>query len=144
MKGKELFYLLVHLDVQPIRHFVVLEEEKYWDQSHKRWPWLLTSKKNVLMYLCWRSPWHNVSASRFSRWPVSHTPVSGWHRCHVGRWQKTLLRITDVNGEKRKSPRIKATGMACTTSCYCKNAFQKRESLAPASPADTYSAGTRR
>lgn len=29
MKGKELFYLLVHLDVQPIRHFVVLEEEKY-------------------------------------------------------------------------------------------------------------------
>lgn len=58
--------------------------------------------------------------------------------------RETLLRITDVTGEKRKSPRIKAAGSLKVTSCCCKNAFQKRESLAPASPADMDSAGTRR
>lgn len=94
---KNVSYLLVHLDVEPVWHFVVLKKTKIKAKSKKGFSvphFAHTKHTNGFMWTHIHththsqrdSPWHSVSASQFSHWPVSHTPISDCEakgKCYV-------------------------------------------------------------
>lgn len=63
-------YLLVHLDVQPVRHFIVLGGKTKGANQGSNFFLLAQLERNR------DSPSRSAAASPSSHWPVSHTPVS--------------------------------------------------------------------